>query len=1251
MKKLITLLAVAFCLNARAQIITTFAGNGTIGYSGNGGQATAAELYQPSPGIFDAAGNLYFVDWGNNVVRQINTAGIISTIAGGFSSGNNTYTGDGGSATAAQLIEPGGIAFDASGNLYIADTYHSSIRMVNTSGIITTVVGNGTQVVSGDGGQASAAGLHLPNKVYFDYTGNMYIGDGARIRMVNTSGIITTIAGTGISGYSGDGGQASEAQLYNVGGITFDLSGNLYFTDYANNRIRMINTAGIITTIAGNGFGAPSGAGAGSGAYNGDGGQATAAELYWPSGLVFDVAGNLYFSDGGNNRIRKINTNGIISTIAGYGAGYYGDGGLASNAEVNDPAGLAFDIENNLYVGDILNNRIRKITPPLTINVNSANLCAGGSATLTATGATTYSWSPAIGLSASTGSMVVANPTVTTIYTIIGAKGDSMSITTSTVSVFTSVPTVSGTSTYTICGSGSKTLSVSGASTYTWLPSVTLSNADTASPVASPTTTTIYTVTGANGCGVSNPMTVTVNVNPIPTLSLTSNVYSMCSDSSQVISVSGASTYIWRPIYTVSNYTAASTVASPTSTTVYTVTGTTNGCTNVTPATVTVNVNPTPTVSVLGGAGNSQSVCSGSSSSAILFSANPPSYVSWVNSNTSIGLASSGYNNIPIFTVPTVTAPTIGIITINATSASSGCNSTSSTNITYTFTVNPIPSYSLAGDVYTVCYGGSQVLSASGASTYTWEPASLITGGNTSNPTTANLFSTTVYSLTGTSASRCTNITPATVTVNVAPQASVTLASNSYTICNGGSVGLSASGATNYQWSPPATLVNPNTASPIANPTAATVYTVSGQVPGCFPNVPATCTVVVNKATTATINPVGCDSVSVNATTYTATGVYTQNLTNSQGCDSVLTINATVNASPGPPVLVGTSNPFNLCAGTDTILTVTPANGCFPVWYQGTTHLYSYATYGLQDTTTGNSIYTVADSLINGGCVGSPLTLTVNIYAAPALGLSISSPDTAIIACIGIPDTIWATGSSFYTWTPSAGLNVDTGSVVIANPTVTTTYSVTGTIAGCNSSVMTLIILPVVSTPTVSFSLVQDPAPHTWDAYPNYSTNVETAIWYWGDGDSTVGLYPSHTYSVAGTYSICVLATDTGGCPAYYCLNDSLYRLANNSTLSNMININVLNGNQTTGLNALSNNNNEISIYPNPATTSMQISFSGNTANNTLVITDMLGNTVKQVSDINNQVSINVADLAEGVYNISLQSDAGTINKKIVILR
>ncbi len=588
-QRLIILFIIAsIAKQSEAQIIITVCGNGIAGYSGDGGQASVAEFNEPCDVIFDPSGNLYIADWIGNRVRKVNTAGVITTIAG---TGAATYSGDGGPATAAEIQRPQKVILDAIGNIYILDTYNSRVRKINTAGIITTIAGNGSAFTSGDGGQATAAGIFQPTGLAFDASGNMFIAEylGNRIRKVNTLGIISTIAGNGTAAYSGDGGPATAAELNKPISLIFDTSWNLYVTDYQNNRIRKINTAGIITTIAGNGIAG----------HSGDGGQATAASINNPIYLEMDNAGNIFFSDLLNNRIAKINTAGIISTIAGNGtAGFSGDGGPATLAELNGPCGIGFDNSGNLFIADWLNNRIRKLTnvgAPGTLVVNSPTICAGATATLTASGASTYTWSVNAG-NATTASVVVS-PTVTTTYTVtgeVGTFGSQMVV--ATVSVVPNIP-VSINGDTVICTGQTTTLTANGATNYIW--SANAGGVTTASVVLNPTVTTIYSVVGETGTCIGQAI-ATVSVIPNPSISVTGNTF-ICLGSSTTLTACGANNYIWN-----TGALTASIVLSPTTTTIYSVVGEIGSCISQTVA--TINVMPSsPTVTISG----SNTICMG----------------------------------------------------------------------------------------------------------------------------------------------------------------------------------------------------------------------------------------------------------------------------------------------------------------------------------------------------------------------------------------------------------------------------------------------------------------------------------------------------------------------------------------------------------------------------------------------------------------------------------------------------------------
>jgi sugar lactone lactonase YvrE len=337
----------------KGQIITTVAGNGTGGNGGDGGPAASASFSNPYGMIFDSKGNLYVVV-GPSVpkVRKIDTAGIVTTFAG---TGISGFSGDGGLAINAELNYPEFLAVDSKDNIYISEGSNHRIRKVDTNGIITTFAGNGIGGYNGDSILATAASLYAPWGMCFDRNGNLFIADHVnnRVRKIDTAGIITTVAGNGIMGFSGDSGLAVNAQLNQPTSVAFDNSGNLYVAEWGNNRIRKVDSLGIITTIAGNGLFT----------YSGDSTLAINNPMARLYSIVIDQSDNLFLTDCWNQRIRKVDiATGTINTIAGTGvAGFSGDGGPAVLAELYLPEGLALDKCQNLYISEVQNKRIRKV--------------------------------------------------------------------------------------------------------------------------------------------------------------------------------------------------------------------------------------------------------------------------------------------------------------------------------------------------------------------------------------------------------------------------------------------------------------------------------------------------------------------------------------------------------------------------------------------------------------------------------------------------------------------------------------------------------------------------------------------------------------------------------------------------------------------------------------------------------------------------------------------------------------------------
>src|SRR5271157_575443 len=411
--------------------LTRYAGTCRPGYSGDGGPATSAQIFNPSGVATDSSGNLYVAEtYPYSRVRKVSPSGVISTVAGNgkLLAGS---TGDGGPATNASLgfadpsHQPAGLAVDSAGNIYIADTDGNSIRKVSSAtGIITTVAGTGHAGYSGDGGPATSAELNSPVGVAVDSAGNLYIADrqNLRVRKVSTAGVITTVAGNGTTtsssdvggpaanvsiapqgvavasagnlyiaaslyifkvsaagiitivaggfyGFSGDGGPANRAGLTSPVGVAVDSAGNTYIADQGNDHVRKVSAAGIITTVAGNGT-----------AFSGDGGPATSAVLYFTASVATDSSGDLYVTDLTNQRVRKVSPAGLITTVAGNGTyGFAGDGGAAVNAELASPYGLAIDLAGNLYIGDAGNQRVRKVSPGGIITTVAGSASYGSS--------------------------------------------------------------------------------------------------------------------------------------------------------------------------------------------------------------------------------------------------------------------------------------------------------------------------------------------------------------------------------------------------------------------------------------------------------------------------------------------------------------------------------------------------------------------------------------------------------------------------------------------------------------------------------------------------------------------------------------------------------------------------------------------------------------------------------------------------------------------------------------------------------
>ncbi len=555
-------------------IISTIAGNGTTGFNGDGAAATSAGLYYPNDVAIDSSGNIYIADTFNYRIRKLSIdTGIISTVAGISTSG---FSGDGLLATASEINAPYGVSVDDSGNIYIADTYNHRIRRVDAvTGSITTVAGNGSAAFSGDGGPATSASLNNPRKVIVDKGGNIYIADtnNNRIRMVDaSSGIITTVAGNGSGAFAGDGGAATSASIYWPYSVAIDNSGNLYIADYSNMRIRKVEKAtGIISTVAGKG-------GTGYITFSGEGGPATSASIGTPYGVTVDVVGNIYLA--ASYRILKVDTvTGILNTVAGSGlVGFSGDGGLATTADLDGPSGIAIDTAGSVYFADTRNHRIRKIiAPDLTITMIAAtNGAISGPLTINFGGSANYTITPASGYHVADVLVDGVSIGAVTSYTLNKVTTNHSISATFAINTFTITATAGANGSL----SGPATINYGSNATYTIIPatgyhiadvqvdgvsvgavtSYTLTNITTNHTISSAFAINTFTITataGANG-SLSGPATINYGSNATYTI-IPATGYHIADVQVDGVSVGAVTSYTLTNITT--NHTISSTFA------------------------------------------------------------------------------------------------------------------------------------------------------------------------------------------------------------------------------------------------------------------------------------------------------------------------------------------------------------------------------------------------------------------------------------------------------------------------------------------------------------------------------------------------------------------------------------------------------------------------------------------------------------------------------------------------------------------
>ncbi len=1021
---------------AHAQIITTIAGNGSSGYSGDGGAATAARLHNPAHLIIGKNHEIYFTDYYNNVVRKINSSGVISTV---FGTGSAGFSGDGGPASAARLSAPNGISIDLNGNIYIGDQGNYRVRKVDTFNVITTFAGNGSGGYSGDGGPATAARI-MTVLTTPDRYGNLYLADytNQRVRKVNTSGIISTVIGTGAAGSSGDGGPATAATIYQPTSVDIDTFGNIYLADQLNCKIRKVNSSGIISTIAGTG----------TVGYTGDGGPATAARLYYPAEIRVDKTGNLYFTDSYNYVVRKISTSGIITTVAGTGtAGYTGDGGPATSARLNQCWGVTLDSCGSFYVTDAFNMVVRRVTAlPPSIIVGPDSVCVGSAVTLT------DSTSGGLWTSSDTSIASIVHSTgvltgVSTGHAIITySLGPGCTVTdTETVNPMPSV--IGGTTN--LCPGATVTLtdSVSGGTWSSSATGVATINSSTGVLTGVSAGTAIITYRLPTGCFVVTSITVSST----PSAGSISGSSTVCSGATITLtsSVSGGTwSSVYTSIATITSGGVVTGVSAGVDTIKYSVT---SSCgTGV--AIKVITVIPPAVPGTLSGPA---SVCAGSNVT--------------LGSTVSGGVWSSGSTSVATITSGgVVTGVSAGSVTLSY-SVTNACGTVSATK---TIAVNALPVITIAPAVVGICQGSTVSLSAGGATTYSWSPAATLSA-TSGVAVVASPTVTTTYSVTGVDANGCSGSAMRTVTVNDLPVISIT---SPVDVCVGSSATLSVTGASTYSWSPATGLSASTGATVLSSPVTTTHYTITGiDANGCINTAVVTVNIHPIPAPPAVTSPVTyCTTATATALTASGSGLlwYTT-LTGGTGTAtapvpstaSVSTttwyVSTTVNGCESPRDSIVVIVLDNAIAGfeytvkygcsKDTVeFTNTSVYASNFHWYfgDGTTlhettlnnpiHVYP-PSYGV------NSDYVVKLLANNSICFDDSVTQIVTITPNPNPPFHLINVTPGQSVQFGNSIQLNAGGAVTYYWTPNDGtLSNPNINNPIAMPTVPVTYVVHG---------------------------------------------------------------------------------------------------------------------------------------------------------------------------------------------------------------
>lgn len=730
------------------------------------------------------------------------------------------------------------------------------------------------------------------------------------------------------------------------------------------------------------------------------------------------------------------------------------------------------------------------VTPSPTITANSSTIClAQQSATLTANGAVNYTWTPAASLSSANGNPVTATPPVSTTYTITGSDANGCVSTKTTAVTVVNTPTLVASANATICPVASTTLSVSGASTYTWSPAGSLSASSGSLVTANPAATTVYSITGTNSNGCTGTTTVTVTVASNPTITATANA-TICPGAATSFTAGGGTSYTWTPSASLSSANGAVVTATPAVNTSYTVTGANaNGCTNTNTVSVSIAPNPTLTASA------STSICPAGSSTLTVSGATNYTWSPAASLNTA--------NAASVVATPGATT-TYTVLGANAT----GCAGTTTVMVT----VTPNPTITLTPNA-TVCPNSQNVLTASGAGSYTWSPNVFLSGSQFSSSVTSTPTTSITYTVTGLSGI-CTST--AAVSLVVSNTVVVNASTATPTICPMNSATLTAAGATNYTWTPALTLNTANGATVTASPQGSETYTVVGATGTCTNSAQVVLTVTVNptlavpaltpicNGETSTISVSGASTYSWSGTGLNATSgstvnanpstttIYTVTGTTTLGCSSFTTV--TLNVIPIPTISIAAAS-MSVCEGNNTSLTASgSATGSYTWSAPPAGSLSGLNANPVTVTPNVTTTYTVigTNGILPKVCPSSQqITITV-------IPRSIAVVPGPMAMCYGSAIAISASGGNRYSWSPATGLSHPNDSVTFANPPASTVYTVTVSKNGLCPGTATL-------------AVTVNPLPYVY-AGRDTTINIDEVLTLNGTGNVDVGfLSPTST--------------------------------------------------------------------------------------------------------------------------------------------